>query len=283
MDWLKDFANFDNEIFVSLLKVLIIILVLVIINHFGRRLITKIVREAISPDKFSSAQAEKKREDTLISIFGTIIKTGLWIFGPMLILAQLGVNIGPLIAGASIAGIAIGFGAQKIVQDFVSGILIILENQYRIGDVITIANTTGTVEKITIRQTIIRDLEGKRHYISNGQIDISSNHTIDYANLVLNMDISYDADIDRVQAVINQVGQELAKAPQLKDRILKAPEFIRIQEFGAHSVVVRIMGQVKPGQQWSIAGELRLKLKKAFDEAGIEIPYQQLVIHNKKA
>lgn len=283
MDWIEDFLNFENEIFVGLLKILLIILVLVLIQHFGRKLITKIVRQAISPDKFSSAEAEKKREDTLISIFGTIIKVGLWIFGPMLILAQIGVNIGPLIAGASIAGIAIGFGAQKIVQDFVSGILIILENQYRIGDVVTIANMTGTVEKISIRQTIIRDLEGKRHYISNGQIDISSNHTIDYANLVLNMDISYDADIDQVQEVVNQAGQALAQMTELKSQIIKPPQFVRIQEFGAHSVIIRIMGQVKPGQQWSVAGELRLKLKQAFDKAGIEIPYQQLVIHSKKA
>ena len=106
------------------------------------------------------------REDTLISILNAILKVTLWIFGTMLILAQLGVNIGPLIAGASIAGIAIGFGAQTIVQDFVSGLFIILENQYRVGDVVKLNDITGTVEAITVRQTIVRDSDGNKHYIS---------------------------------------------------------------------------------------------------------------------
>ena len=281
MDFL-DNITISNDFLISLLKVATIIAVLIIIKYVGKTIITKIVRNAITEDKYSSAEAEKKREDTLITIFDAIIRTSIWIFGLMLVLAQLGINIGPLIAGASIAGIAIGFGAQKIVQDFVTGILIILENQYRIGDVVEIAGKIGTVENITIRQTIIRDAHGNKHFIANGQIDQATNYTVEYSNLIIDMDVAYEADIQKVQTVINEVGQKLAKDPQFTKDIINPSQFLRIQEFGAHSVVVRIQGKVKPGKQWSIAGELRLRLKKAFDANKIDIPYHQIVIHKSQ-
>ncbi|MYB40513.1 mechanosensitive ion channel family protein [Candidatus Saccharibacteria bacterium] len=261
----------------------LIILVLFIIKHFGSTVIDKIVRRAITSDRYSSAKAEKMREDTLISILSAILRVALWIFGTMLVLAQLGVNIGPLIAGASVAGIAIGFGAQAVVKDFVSGIFIILENQYRVGDVITLAGITGTVEEITVRQTILRDVDGAKHFIPNGQIGVTSNLTMDYSNLVLNIDIAYDADIDKVRKTIDEVGAKIARDDKFKDLIVESPKFLRVQEFGAHSVVVRAMGKMKPGSQWQVAGEMRLRLKQAFDKQGIEIPYQQLVIRKPEA
>ena len=261
----------------------LIVLGLFLIKHFGKAVIDKIVRRAITSDRYSSAKAEKMREDTLISILSAILRIALWVFGTMLVLAQLGVDIGPLIAGASVAGIAIGFGAQAVVKDFVSGIFIILENQYRVGDVITLAGITGTVEEITVRQTILRDVDGAKHFVPNGQISVTSNLTMDYSNLVLNVDIAYDADIDKVRRTIDAVGAELAADGEFKELIVEAPKFLRVQEFGAHSVVVRAMGKMKPGNQWRVAGEMRLRLKRAFDERGIEIPYQQLVIRKPEA
>lgn len=269
----------SDEIIQVGIRIGAIILVLMIAKFFGQRVINKLVRKAITPDKYSSPEAEQKRENTIIAIFSAILRTTIWTFGPILIIAQLGVNIGPLIAGASILGVAIGFGSQKIVQDFVSGILIIVENQYRIGDIIEVNNVVGTVENITMRQTILRDYKGRKHYVNNGQISHATNYTVDYANLILNMDIAYDADIKQVETVINEVGEKIAQDKQFKAHITEAPKFLRIQEFGANSVVVRIKGQVKPGLQWQIAGELRLRLKQAFDKNKIEIPYNQLVIH----
>ena len=265
-----------------ILRVLAIIAVLIFIRYFGTSIIEKVIRKAITSDHYASAKAERMREDTLISILNAILKISLWVFGSMLLLAQLGVNIGPLIAGASIAGIAVGFGAQTIVRDFVSGIFIILENRYRVGDVIKLAGISGTVEAITVRQTIVRDHEGSKHFIPNGAIEVASNLSMDYSNLVLNIDISYDADINRVKEVINDVGQRLAKEPEYKKLVIETPSFLRVQDFGAHSVVIRITGRLKPGTQWQIAGEMRLRLKQAFDKNGIEIPYQQLVLHRAK-
>ena len=275
------FLNISDEIWRIAINLILIILVLFIIKHFGNSIIDRIVRKAITSDKYASAKAERMREDTLISILSAFLKVTLWIFGSMLILAQLGVNIGPLIAGASVAGIAIGFGAQAIVKDFVSGVFIILENQYRVGDVITLAGTTGTVEEITVRQTILRDVNGSKHFIPNGQIGVTTNLTMDYSNLILNMDISYDANIEQVKRVVDRVGKELSRDPQFNNIIIEPPKFLRVEEFGAHAVVIRISGKLKPGNQWQIAGEMRLRLKDAFDRNKIEIPYQQLVIHQK--
>ena len=275
--------NIPNEIEQIIVHLLVVLIILFLIKRFGSTIIDRVVRKTIKSDKYASAKAEKMREDTLISILDAILRVTVWVFGSMIILSQLGINIGPLIAGASIAGIAIGFGGQAVVKDFVAGIFVILENQYRVGDVITVANVTGTVTEITIRQTILRDSDGNKHYVPNGQIEIATNLSMDYSNLILNVDVSYDADIEKVQKIINQVGEQISQDPDFGKLIIKAPHFIRIQDFGAHAVVVRVSGKLKPGTQWQVAGEMRLRLKKAFDKHAIEIPYQQLVIHQNKA
>ena len=279
MDNWPTWLDFSTETQQMIIKTLIIIGILLVVRYFGTTIIDKIIRKAIISDRYATPQAEKMREDTLISILSAILKIGIWIFGTMLILAQLGVNIGPLIAGASVAGIAIGFGAQAIVRDFVSGIFIILENRYRVGDTIKLAGITGTVEAITVRQTVVRDYEGNKHFIPNGIIEVTSNLSMDFSNLVLNIDIAYDANIETVKKIVNRVGQDLSQDPDFKSLILESPTFLRVQDFGAHAVVVRITGRLKPGSQWKVAGEMRLRLKEAFDKNKIEIPYQQLVVH----
>ena len=283
MDNWPTWLDFSAETQQMIIKTLIIIGILLVVRYFGTTIIDKIVRKAIISDRYATPQAEKMREDTLISILSAILKIGIWIFGTMLILAQLGVNIGPLIAGASVAGIAIGFGAQAIVRDFVSGIFIILENRYRVGDTIKLAGITGTVEAITVRQTVVRDYEGNKHFIPNGIIEVTSNLSMDFSNLVLNIDIAYDANLETVKKIVNRVGRDLSQDPDFKSLIIESPSFLRVQDFGAHAVVVRITGRLKPGSQWKVAGEMRLRLKEAFDKNKIEIPYQQLVVHQAQS
>ncbi len=281
-DWLT-WLDFSDETQQTIIKTLIIVGILLVVRYFGTTIIDKIIRKAIISDRYATPQAEKMREDTLISILSAILKIGIWIFGTMLILAQLGVNIGPLIAGASVAGIAIGFGAQAIVRDFVSGIFIILENRYRVGDTIKLVGITGTVEAITVRQTVMRDYEGNKHFIPNGIIEVTSNLSMDFSNLILNIDIAYDTNIETVKKIVNRVGQDLSQDPEFKSLIIQTPAFVRVQDFGAHAVVIRISGRLKPGSQWKVAGEMRLRLKEAFDKNKIEIPYQQLVVHQVKS
>ena len=263
-------------------KVLLIVAVLWAIRRFGMLVIDRTVRSSITADRYASKDDEKAREDTIIGIIQAVVRVGVWVFGSMLILAQLGINIGPLIAGASIAGVAIGFGAQSIVKDFVCGLFVIMENQYRVGDVVKIAGVTGTVEAITVRQTIIRDIEGTKHHVPNGSIDIATNLTMEYANIHLKLGVSYDADIGEVEAVINEVGSKLNNDPKWRKHIKEAPSFVRIDNFGASEVEVKVLGKVEAGQQWAVAGEFRRRIKQAFDKHGIEIPYPQLVTHQAK-
>jgi small conductance mechanosensitive channel len=181
-----------------------------------------------------------------------------------------------------VIGLAIGFGAQYIIRDFFTGLFIILENQYRVGDVICIQDKCGMVENINLRMTVIRDAEGAVHHIPNGEIKIATNKTKGFARVNLVVGVAYDTDIEKVKKVVNQVGQDMAKDPEWKDRIIKAPEFIRVDNFGASSVDIKISGEVKPLEQWGVLGELRKRIKIAFDKEGIEIPFPQRVIRQIK-
>jgi len=263
-------------------RILIIIIGAYIIRRFGGVVIGKIIRKAVSTDGFLSPEAERKREDTLITVFSGTLRVIIWMAALLMIIAELGVNIGPLLAGAGVIGLAIGFGAQYIIRDFCTGLFIILENQYRIGDVICVGDACGEVEDITLRTTIIRDKDGAVHHIPNGEVKIATNKTKGFARVNLVIGVAYDADIDKVKEIINKVGQGLVRDPEFKDKILKAPEFVRVDNFGPSSVDIKISGEVKPLEQWGVLGELRKRIKNAFDENGIEIPFPQRVVRQVK-
>jgi len=263
-------------------RILVILIIAYVFRRFGGRLIDKIIRKAISAKGFLSPVAEKKREDTLIAVFEGVLKIFVWIVALFMIVAELGVNIGPLLAGAGVIGLAVGFGAQYIIRDFFTGLFIIIENQYRVGDVVCIGTTCGTVEDINLRMTVLRDTDGAVHHIPNGEIKIATNMTKGFARVNLVVGVAYDTDIDKVKRIINQVGQDIANDPEWKDKILKAPEFIRVNNFGPSSVDIKISGEVQPQEQWAVLGELRQRIKNAFDQEGIEIPFPQSVIHQAK-
>ena len=266
----------------GLCKIAVIIVILVVIKNSGKLLITKIIRKAITADQYASVKDERMREDTLISILNAILKVSIWLFGGMLILAQLGVNIGPLIAGASILGIAIGFGAQTIVQDFVSGLFIILENQYRIGDSVSLAGISGTVESINVRQTVLRDAEGNKHYVPHHQIKTTSNKSIDFSRLVLKIDIAYETNIKVVEKLVNQIGQALTKDKDCGTDILEAPKFVRVNDFSSNAVNILITGKVKAGSQWKVAGIMRQRIKESFETNKIHMPHTLIIVQQKK-
>lgn len=264
------------------LKILAILIGAFLIRRFARVVIEKIIRKAIVANNFLSPEAEKKREDTLISVFEGTFRAIIWIVAALMIIAELGVNIGPLLAGAGVIGLAVGFGAQYIIRDFFTGLFIILENQYRVGDVVCIGTVCGTVESINLRMTILRDVDGAVHHIPNGEIKIATNKTKGFARINLVIGVAYDTDVEKVKQVINRVGQDIANDPEWKDKIIKAPEFVRVDNFGASSVDIKISGEVQPQEQWGVMGELRQRIKNAFDQNGIEIPFPQTVIHQAK-
>jgi small conductance mechanosensitive channel len=251
-----------------------------VLNKILIRVTEKAVRIAVVPDGMSE-EAEKKREDTLIRIFNGAIRITLLLLAGLMIIQEAGVSIGPILAGAGIAGIALGFGGQYLIKDMITGLFIILENQYRIGDVIDVDGTGGLVEDISMRKTTLRDLNGTVHHIPHGEIKRVSNLSKKYARINLDIGVSYNSNLDKVIEIINSTGQELAEDPAYKDFVLSPPRFLRVNDFADSAIVVKILGETKPLKQWEITGELRKRLKKAFDDNGIEIPFPQRVIHFK--
>ena len=264
------------------IRIILIAIVAYILNIVLRRIATRAIRIAVVADETMSKEAEKKREDTLIHISEGSIRIALIIIAFLMILQEGGIEIGPILAGAGILGLAVGFGAQYLIRDIITGLFIILENQYRIGDVIKIDSTEGTVEKITMRLTTLRDMSGTVHHIPHGEIKRVSNLSKTFARVNLDIGVSYNANLEKVIDVINRTGEELSNDPAFREAIISPPKFLRVNEFASSSVVVKILGETKPLRQWEITGELRKRLKIAFDREGIEIPFPQVVVHKPK-
>jgi small conductance mechanosensitive channel len=264
------------------LKIIIIAVGAWLLNKVISRIITKAVRIAVVPDDNMSEEAEKKREDTLIRIFTGGTRIVLLLMAILMILQEIGLEIGPILAGAGIVGLALGFGGQYLIRDIITGLFVILENQYRIGDVVNIDTTGGLVEDISLRKTTLRDLNGTVHHIPHGEIKRVSNLSKKYARVNLDVGISYSSDLEQVIKVINKTGNELAEDPRFRDVIISPPQFLRVDDFADSAIIVKILGDTKPLKQWEVTGELRKRIKIAFDEEGIEIPFPQRVIHHAK-
>ncbi len=268
---------------VHALNVSLILIVTILLRTFSIVLIQRIIRRTLRSNQFKTKRDEKQREDTLISTIKAGTRVIIWLLATLLLLSEFGVDIAPLIAGAGIAGVALGFGAQSMVKDFLAGLFILIENQYRVGDVIQInRDVSGTVEEVTLRTTVLRDLDGMVHHIPNGIIEIATNMTMEYANVNLDVGVGYDTDVDKLEKIVNEVGSELAKDETWENKIQTPPTFSRVTNFGDSAIVVKIVGRTEPSKQWAVAGELRRRLKKAFDKNNIEIPFPQMVVHQTK-
>jgi len=262
------------------ITILIIVVVGAVLWFALNKLLPPVVRRAVARTKDKdSEEAMEKRTNTLLSIFKGIVRVFIVIVVIMMILPELGVDIVPLVAGLGIAGFALGFGAQYLIRDLIAGVFIILENQYRVGDVVTVADISGLVEYITLRKTVLRDLDGIVHHVPNGEIKTASNFTRRFARVNLNISVAYDTDLDHAIGVINRVGKELAEDTKWREAIKSPPQALRVDNLGDSGIDIKILGDVEPMQQWAVMGELRLRLKKAFDAEGIEIPWPHTKVY----
>ncbi|MDQ2673212.1 MAG: mechanosensitive ion channel family protein [Chloroflexota bacterium] len=196
----------------------------------------------------------------------------------LMALDEFGVEIGPAIAGLGVVGIAVGFGAQTLIRDWLAGIFIVLENQYSEGDVVRIAGVEGVVEAFSLRRTTLRDLDGTVHTVPNGQITVASNMTRLWARVNLDVSVAYDTDIDRATAIINRVGEELQADEEWAPRLLEAPSVVRVNALADSSVALKVLGQVRAAEQWAVAGELRKRILAAFSREGLAVPFPHQVI-----
>ncbi len=225
-----------------------------------------------------SREGLKKRADTLLRVFIGLARVVIVLVVVLMVLSELGVAIAPLLAGLGVVGIAVGFGAQYLIRDLIAGVFILMENQYRIGDVAKIADITGLVEEINLRKTVLRDLDGVVHHIPNGEIRIASNFSRHFSRVNLNVSVAYNTDLDHAIDVINNVCKQMAEEERWRKVVRKVPSVLRVDKLGDSGIEIKITGDVKPSEQWNVMGELRLRLKRTFDKEGIEIPYPHVKV-----
>jgi small-conductance mechanosensitive channel len=268
----------------TLLQVLITLIVAIIVHVILRSLISQLIERTVRHRKFTSKVDEHKQEQTLKGVLSTMAGIIVWIVAFLVVLTQLGVNLGALLTSAGLIGVIFGFGAQSVIKDFVSGMFIIGENHYRVGDIIELQvgsqMISGTVEDLTIRITRLRDLDGNLHVVSNGSALSVTNLSYKYANVNVDVTVTYDTDIDEVERIINEVGQKMTHHETLGQSIYEPIQFLRISEFTDKGMCIKALGRVEPAAQWEISGEYRRRLKKAFDKAGIVIAIPHIVVQN---
>jgi len=273
--------NAARDVVVPILLIIVIALVLIAL---ARRLVHGLVKAALDRETTEGTAQElsavevKKRMTTLDALVTAVIRAFIVLVAAVMILGELGLNIGPAVAGLGIAGIAVGFGAQALVRDYLNGALILLENQYSKGDVVTIAGVSGTVEDFSLRRTTLRDLDGVVHTVPNGQITVASNLTRTWARINQDVTVAYGTDMEKATSVINAVGREMAADPAWRRRVLEAPHVERISALGEYGVTIKILGLVRASEQWAAGGEVRKRLLAAFEANGIEIPRPQRVV-----
>ncbi|HET6380479.1 MAG TPA: mechanosensitive ion channel family protein [candidate division Zixibacteria bacterium] len=277
--------TFNVELAAKVTAIIVLALVAAWLARHAIRAGVRHLLELRAPqDEGLMTNVDFERRVTTLQTLGVRVAVALiLIVATLMVLDQFEVSIGPAIAGLGVAGIAVGLGAQTLVKDWLAGIFIVIENQYSVGDVVQIAGVDGVVEDFSLRRTVLRNLDGTVHSVPNGHITVASNMTRGWARVNLDISVAYDTDIDRATEVINRVGRDLADDPEWRERLIEAPSVQRVNALSDSSVQLKILGQVRPAQQWAVAGELRKRILAAFASEGIEIPYPHQVLISRPA
>lgn len=270
LDWTPDIAW--PQVTETLLRV-VAVMVLAWVALGVLRLITRRIEAAIGHGDASTMTAHEQRTKTLVGLVRSIGLVLIAVLSGFMVLNAIGLDIGPLLATAGVAGLAISFGAQSLVKDLLSGLFILFENQFGVGDVIRVGDVGGMVEKMTLRIVVLRDIQGVVHIVPNGELTKVSNLTRTWSRAVLEIGVAYKEDVDRVMAVMREVGAEMAADEEWQPLLVDEITVPGIESFGDSSVNIRIMAKTVPLKQWDVARELRRRLKYRFDAEGIEIPF----------
>ena len=261
-------------------KVLLVVLAGLIAERFAIFTIPRLVEAQIRsrPDAAQNGEMQKNIE-TLSGVLTRAATLTITVGTVFLVMDQIGVDLAPLLVAAGAVAIGVGFAVQNLIRDVLSGSFIILENQYRIGDVVNIAGIGGLVEDINLRRTVLRDLDYKQHYIPNGQITTTTNYTKDKSRVNINIGVAYKTDLQHAFDVLNRVGQELADDEEWGPIILDPIQVLRVDAFGESAIEIKVLGEVLPIRQWDVAGQYRMRVKSAFDAEDIEIPFPHLTLY----
>jgi small conductance mechanosensitive channel len=266
------------------LPIALIVVIALVVLWLSRTAVHTIVKTLLDRETTEGTAQElsaveiKKRMTTLEGLGTTVTRLFVLVIATVMILGELNLDIGPAVAGLGVVGIAVGFGTQSIVRDYFTGALILIENQFSKGDVVTIAGVSGTVEDFSLRRTTLRDLDGVVHTVPNGEIKVASNRTRVWARINLDVTIAYGTDVERATRVVDDVGRAMVADPDWRRRLMEAPHVERVEAMGEYGITIKILGLVRATEQWAAGGELRKRLLAAFATHGIEIPRPQRVV-----
>jgi small-conductance mechanosensitive channel len=261
----------------SSLRIVLILVLAWLVRAALRSIIRRIEQMSVAGDPHTTTELEK-RAATVGRILRQAASVLVWSIAAMLVLAEFGFDLKPILAGAGILGLAVGFGAQTLVKDVITGFFILLENQIRVGDTVTAAGCTGVVETVNLRTTVLRDQDGTTHIIPNSAITVVANATRDWSRALLDVGVAYKEDTDRCEAVLREVGSALEKDPGFAKRLIGPFEYLGVVKLGDSSVVLRVVVKTQAHEGPAVLRELRRRVKKAFDAAGIEIPFPHVKV-----
>lgn len=258
---------------------LVVVLALAFVAvRVSRRLIGRLERRLQLED--TQAGRNQQRSRTLATVSRGVVSVVVWTLALLVVLRSVVPDLGPVFAGVGIAGIAVGFGAQSLVRDFLTGFFVLLEDQYRVGDIIEIDGVGGVVEHFSLRRTALRSLDGSLHHIANGDIKLVSNRSSGWSKAILDVGVSYTEDLTKVGEVLRRAGSDLMVDPEIGRYLIEAPEILGVESFAESSVTVRIAAKTIPGKQWTVSRAYRQGIKEAFDREGISIPFpHRVMIH----
>lgn len=293
-------ASTADTIIVKPAKVLLILALAYVVNRLIARSIRRFVRSvrgekvqrrlgtlrehaptALVDSTQVPSLRSTQRAETIGALLRSISAFSVWVIAALMVLGELGLALGPLIAGAGIVGIALGFGAQNLVRDFISGIFMLVEDQYGVGDIIDVGPASGTVEAVSLRTTRMRDVNGVVWHIPNGNIERVANKSQQWSRALLDFDVAYGTDVDFAGDVIKRTIVKAWDSDTWDDVILEEPEVWGVENLGADGVTIRVAVKTLPGEQFPVARHLRAKVKAAFQKAGIEIPFPQRTIWHR--
>nr|WP_319272743.1 mechanosensitive ion channel family protein [uncultured Draconibacterium sp.] len=267
-----------GELPAIVITVLVVLISLRLLLFSLNKLKRTLIKRAGKNEKGNQQETEK-RLDTLFGIIKGAVKIVLLFILIMIVLKNVGVDIAPILASAGILGLAIGFGAQELVRDYITGFFMLLENQVRVGDVAVINGQGGLVERIELRTITLRDFAQTVHIFRNGKIDTLSNMTKEWSAMVFDIGVAYKEDVNQVIDIMKQVGDELGNDPDFKSRILEPMEVFGLDSFGDSAIVIKGRIKTKPIEQWNVGREYRKRLKYAFDKHNIEIPFPHTTVY----
>jgi small conductance mechanosensitive channel len=277
--WESLFASFITWSINVVPTLILVLVVYLITKRILRFSIVKIQLRLQAKYEREAKLEESKRTNTLIGIVRGTLNITLSVIFILIILRELGIDIAPLLAGAGIIGLAVGFGAQELVRDVISGFFMLLENQLRVGDIVKINDTGGVVEGIELRTITLRDLSGTVHIFQNGKINSLSNMTKGWSGAVFDIGVAYKENADHVISIMKEVAEELRGSEDFRDLILEPMEVFGLDSFGDSAIVIKARIKAVPGKQWVVGREYRKRLKAAFDNAGVEIPFPHRTIY----